>query len=211
MQAQKRIRISVATGIVAFASAAAVSLPTTVPASAAVSPTTALATTAAVNPMAARAAVPAQTPAVKQGSRKRVRATVQTGPSKWRGKRLRHPNGRKFPRNVKRWANLVRSVMAEHGVKRRYLRGILAQIQQESGGNPYAVNRWDSNARRGTPSKGLLQVIAPTYKANAKRGFRNVRYQTVPYTNIWAGLKYVKTRYGMKKFRSWNRGYNQGY
>lgn len=148
---------------------------------------------------------------VNQSRRKRVRATVDTGPSKWRGKKLRHPNGRRFHRNVKRWANLVRSVMREHRIKRRYLRGILAQIQQESSGNPYAVNRWDSNARRGTPSKGLLQVIAPTYKAHAKPGFRRLKYQTVPYTNIWASLNYVKRNYGMKKFRSWNRGYNQGY
>ena len=210
MQSYKRIRISIATGIVAFATAGTLVLPTAAPATAA-TPAGAAATVAAASAAAGQAAAPAQTPAVKQGRSKRARAAVKTGPSKWRGKRLRHPNGRRFPKRVKRWANLVRSVMREHRIKRRYLKGILAQIQQESGGNPYAVNRWDSNARRGTPSKGLLQVIAPTYRAFAQRGFRSTRYQTVPYTNIWAGLRYVKKRYGKKKFRSWNRGYNHGY
>lgn len=211
MQTNIRIRKSLATGVVVFATAGAVLLPTSAPASAATSATT-VATVTTSNSASAGAVAPAETPTVQPSRRKkRARANVRTGPSRWRGKRVRHPNGRKFPRSVRRWANLVKSVMREHRIKRRYLRGILAQIQQESGGNPNAVNRWDSNARRGTPSKGLLQVIAPTYRAYAKRGFRSTRYQKVPYTNIWASLKYVKKTYGKKKFRSWNRGHNQGY
>lgn len=138
-------------------------------------------------------------------------AMVRMGPSQWKGERLRHPNGRKFPAKVERWANLVSLVMAEHKVPQRYLPGVLAQIQQESSGRPEAVNRWDSNAHRGTPSKGLLQVIAPTYRHFAKDGYRNTRYQTVPYTNIYASLNYVKKSYGMGKFRSWTNGHNQGY
>ena len=62
-----------------------------------------------------------------------------------------------------RWANLVSAVMAEQKVPAKYLVGILAQIQQESWGDPTSVNLWDSNYRRGTPSMGLLQMIAPTY------------------------------------------------
>lgn len=210
MQARNRIRISISTGVVAFATAGAVVLPATAPASGATP-----ATTAAINAASqGQNAATSQTAAlgvVGSGKRKRVPASVSTGPSKWRGGKLRHPNGQKFHWRVKRWANLVRAVMYEHGVKRRFLRGILAQVQQESAGYPDAVNRWDSNAKNGTPSKGLLQVIAPTYRANAKPGYRRLRYQTVPYTNIWAALNYVKRYYGMKKFRYWNRGYNQGY
>lgn len=138
-------------------------------------------------------------------------AMVKMGPSQWKGERLRHPDGGKFPRSVERWATLVSLVMAEHDVPQRYLPGVLAQIQQESTGRPKAVNRWDSNAQRGTPSKGLLQVIAPTYRHFAKDGYRNTRYQTVPYTNIYASLNYVKKTYGMGKFRSWTNGHNQGY
>lgn len=138
-------------------------------------------------------------------------ADIRTRDSAWRGFPLRHPRGGKFYPTVTRWANLVLAVMGEHKVPARYLPGILAQIQQESSGNPYAVNMWDSNAARGTPSKGLLQVILPTYRAYAKPGFRSSHYQTVPYTNIWAALNYVIDRYGRGKFASWNRGHNQGY
>ena len=138
-------------------------------------------------------------------------ATINTGPSKWQGRKLRHPRGGKYYPTVIRWANLVKMVMREKKIPRRFLKGILAQIQQESGGNPNAVNNWDINAARGTPSKGLLQVIAPTYRYHAKPGYRSLRYQTVPYTNLWAALEYVLDRYGKKKFKYWNRGYNQGY
>jgi hypothetical protein len=138
-------------------------------------------------------------------------ADTSTGPSRWLGKRLKHPTGRRYYPAVLRWANLVLAVMREHRIRPRFLRGILAQIQQESSGNPYAVNRWDSNARAGLPSKGLLQVIAPTYRAYAKPGYRSLTYQTNPYCNIWAALNYVIDRYGRYKFRLWNRGHNQGY
>lgn len=37
------------------------------------------------------------------------------------------------------------------------------RAMQESGGNPNAVNNWDSNAAAGTPSKGLFQIIEPTW------------------------------------------------
>ena len=140
-----------------------------------------------------------------------VPASVATGPSKWRGAPLRHPRGGRFYGSVRRWANLVSAIMVEHRIKQKYLPGILAQIQQESGGNPKAANLWDSNAKAGYPSRGLLQVIAPTYRAYAKPGFRNLKYQTVPYTNIWSALNYVKHAYGMSKFKKWYRGANQAY
>ncbi len=134
-----------------------------------------------------------------------------SGPSRWKGKTLRGPDGSKLPPEVTRWANIVVAVMDEQKIPRKYLPGILAQIKQESTGNPKAVNNYDSNAAAGTPSKGLLQVIAPTYQTNAKPGFKNLRYQTVPYTNIWASLRYVKKAYGMDKFQSWNQGANHSY
>lgn len=138
-------------------------------------------------------------------------ADIGTRDSAWRGFPLRHPRGGRFYPEVRRWANLVLAVMGEFRIPARFLPGILAQIQQESSGNPYAINMWDSNASRGTPSKGLLQVILPTYQAYAKPGFRTSHYQTVPYTNIWAALNYVIDRYGRGKFNSWLKGYNQGY
>lgn len=134
-----------------------------------------------------------------------------TGPSKWEGKTLRDSDGAKLPPQVTRWANIVVAVMDEHTIPRKYLPGILAQIKQESNGNPKSINNYDSNAAAGTPSMGLLQVIAPTYQTNAKPGFKNLRYQAVPYTNIWSALKYVKKSYGMNKFSTWNQGANHAY
>lgn len=163
----------------------------------------------------ATVAVAAVKPPVKQISPRAVAAIVPasagTRPSRWRGAPLRHPRGGRFYANVVRWANLVSAVMVEHRIPQKYLPGILAQIQQESGGDPKAANLWDSNAQAGHPSRGLLQVIAPTYRSFAKPGYRNLRYQTVPYTNIWAALNYVKSAYGMGKFKQWNRGANQAY
>jgi hypothetical protein len=150
-------------------------------------------------------------PSADNPERLTAAALVKSGPSEWTGKKLRHPQGGRFSPNVERWANLVLLVMAEKNIPKKRLPGILAQIQQESSGNPKAVNRWDSNAKRGTPSKGLLQVIKPTYRTYAKPGYRKPKYMTVPYTNIYAALSYVKDTYGMKKFASWNRGHNQGY
>lgn len=157
-------------------------------------------------------AAPAAAPATNTAWPAIIAVGPTTKHSKWQGPALKHPRtGKAFETNISRWANLVRGVMQEHGVADKYLVGILAQIQQESGGNPDVVNNWDSNAAKGTPSKGLLQVILPTYKYYAKAGYKTSKYQTVPYTNIWAALNYVKGRYGMSKFASWNSGYNQGY
>lgn len=151
---------------------------------------------------------------------------VNSGPSTWTGNPIPHPRGGYIIPQVTRWASLVLSVMDEHNIDPHYLSGILAQIQQESSGNPNAVNGWDSNARYGYASMGLLQVIAPTYRSYARPGYEGTLthvsaggrwqqyqwpYQTTPYTNLWAALNYVKGRYGYQKFVSWNNGLNQGY
>lgn len=47
---------------------------------------------------------------------------------------------------------------------------IQAVIQHESGGSSTAVNNWDVNAKNGTPSKGILQFIDPTFKHYAVKG-----------------------------------------
>lgn len=47
--------------------------------------------------------------------------------------------------------------------------GIIDGIAKfESTYNPTAVNDWDSNAKRGTPSKGLMQFIQPTFNSYAR-------------------------------------------
>lgn len=141
----------------------------------------------------------------------RARARALSKPSKWRGIEVVHPKGRAFPSSVKRWANMVSSIMVELNIPAQYLVGILAQIQQESWGDPNCINTWDSNYKIGTPSVGLMQVIAPTYLQYARKGLRRAKFQALPYANVWAALTYVKSRYGMSKFAKWNAGQNQGY
>lgn len=123
-------------------------------------------------------------------------------------------NGAPIPgisENVMRWATLVQDTMKELQIPSQYISGILRQIQQESGGDPNAVNNWDSNALAGTPSKGLLQTIVPTFLSYARATQRDPNLVTDPSANIYAALNYVLARYGMGKFDLWNQGFNQGY
>lgn len=86
-------------------------------------------------------------------------------------------------------------------------------IQKESGGNPNAINLWDSNAKAGHPSIGLMQTIQPTFDKYAMPGHTDIRN---PVDNIIAGTRYALARYGsldnvpgVKGVRS-GKGY-QGY
>ncbi|MEI6624270.1 MAG: transglycosylase SLT domain-containing protein [Actinomycetes bacterium] len=155
--------------------------------------------------------VVAPTPKAVSSAQAAVAAFVASGPSRWRGAPLRHPRGTAFYPTVVRWANLVRVVMSQLEIPQSYLAGVLSQIQQESAGQPKVINLWDSNAKAGTPSMGLLQIIAPTYRAYAKAGYKSLKYQAVPYTNLWAALAYAKSRYGMAKFAAWSTGSNVSY
>lgn len=60
---------------------------------------------------------------------------------------------------------------------------IQAVIQHESGGKSSVVNNWDSNARAGHPSKGLLQFIDSTFAKYAMPGHRNINN---PYDQLLA-------------------------
>lgn len=51
---------------------------------------------------------------------------------------------------------------------------ILNVTAHESGGNPHSINNWDSNAAKGTPSKGVIQFIDPTFDYYALRGHHNI-------------------------------------
>jgi hypothetical protein len=75
--------------------------------------------------------------------------------------------------------------------------GIKKIILAESGGNPHAVNTWDSNAVRGTPSRGLMQTIPSTFRAYVHPELAG-RPITDPVANITAGVRYMVDRYGMK-------------
>lgn len=98
-----------------------------------------------------------------------------------------------YPNNLDGWIRESLSVMAQHGIPGSY-ESIHRNIMRESSGNPYAINLWDSNAAKGTPSKGLLQVIDPTFAAYHVPGTAFDPYD--PVANITAACNYAADRYG---------------
>ncbi|MHC9295426.1 DUF4226 domain-containing protein [Mycobacterium sp. LTG2003] len=74
-----------------------------------------------------------------------------------------------------------------------WLPGLRTMVARESGGNPNAVNRSDSNAAKGTPSQGLMQTIGPTFDAHWREGTeRNILN---PVSNSAAAIHYMMSRY----------------
>lgn len=93
------------------------------------------------------------------------------------------------------WSHVVSAVLKELGVySGNTLNLVLRAIQKESSGNPRSINLWDSNAKAGIPSKGLLQTIDPTF--NAYAGKYRSRGPYDPYANIYAAVRYARSRYG---------------
>ena len=66
-------------------------------------------------------------------------------------------------------------------------------IMHESSGDPNAVNLTDSNAQAGTPSKGLMQCIQPTFDQYHKEPYDNI---FGPVDSIIAGTRYAIATYG---------------
>jgi LysM repeat protein len=91
------------------------------------------------------------------------------------------------------WIRQSLDVMAQNGIPGTY-DGIYRNIMRESSGNPQAINGWDSNAAAGTPSKGLLQVIDPTFQAYHVPGTSMDSYD--PVANITAACNYAAAVYG---------------
>ncbi|GAA1004926.1 lytic transglycosylase [Streptomyces sp. F-3] len=101
--------------------------------------------------------------------------------------------GAGYPNNLDGWIRASLEVMRKHGIPGTY-NGIHRNIMRESSGNPRAINLWDSNAAKGTPSKGLLQVIEPTFRAYHVPGTSYDIYD--PVANITAACNYAAKRYG---------------
>ncbi|WTF82653.1 transglycosylase SLT domain-containing protein [Streptomyces sp. NBC_01594] len=95
--------------------------------------------------------------------------------------------------NVDAWIKQSLKVMHEKGIPGTY-EGIRKNLMRESSGNPNAINNWDSNAAKGIPSKGLLQVIDPTFETYHVSGTSTNIYD--PVANITAACNYAAHRYG---------------
>lgn len=98
-----------------------------------------------------------------------------------------------YPDNLDGWIRESLSIMDKHNIPGTY-HGIYKNVMRESSGNPYAINDWDVNAVNGVPSKGLLQVIYPTFKAYHIPGTKFDQYD--PVANIVAACNYAADRYG---------------
>lgn len=98
-----------------------------------------------------------------------------------------------YPNNLDGWIRQSLDIMKQHKIPGSY-EGIKRNILRESSGNPRAINNWDINAINGIPSKGLLQVIPPTFKTYHVPGTSWDIYN--PVANITAACNYAADRYG---------------
>ncbi|MEV8530613.1 LysM peptidoglycan-binding domain-containing protein [Streptomyces sp. NPDC051211] len=98
-----------------------------------------------------------------------------------------------YPNTLDGWIKESLAIMADKGIPGTY-DGIHRNVMRESSGNPLAINNWDINAKNGVPSKGLLQVILPTFKAYHVAGTKFDQYD--PVANIVAACNYAADRYG---------------
>lgn len=96
---------------------------------------------------------------------------------------------------VSRWRESVVKALQANGIEPNDFRvsKILATIQRESNGNPTVQNNWDSNARAGDPSIGLMQTTGRTFNSFKLSGHNNIRNG---YDNLLAAINYIKQRYG---------------
>ena len=95
------------------------------------------------------------------------------------------------------------------GMPQNLAPGVKRIIMNESGGNPYAVNTWDSNARRGTPSRGLMQTIPSTFRTYVHPDLAG-RPISDPVANITAGVRYMVDRYGVDTLQAGGRSSGNG-
>ncbi|MGW0982577.1 transglycosylase SLT domain-containing protein [Streptomyces xiamenensis] len=94
---------------------------------------------------------------------------------------------------IDQWINEALDVMKAHGIPGSY-DGIKSNLMRESSGDPHTINMWDSNAHKNIPSKGLLQVIDPTFEQYHVDGTSKDVYD--PVANIAAACNYAADRYG---------------
>ncbi|MFJ6566651.1 peptidoglycan DD-metalloendopeptidase family protein [Streptomyces sp. NPDC091292] len=109
---------------------------------------------------------------------------------------------------VQRWTGVVQQALGQLNQSMGLVSTTLRRMNQESGGNPRAVNLWDSNAKAGYPSTGLMQVIRPTFRAYAGKYLKTGPFMygvsVDPMANVYASM-----RYALKTYGSLSRAYNR--
>ncbi|MFJ9638763.1 transglycosylase SLT domain-containing protein [Streptomyces sp. NPDC101178] len=100
---------------------------------------------------------------------------------------------KQYKNNLDGWIRESLDIMKKKNIPGSY-EGLHRNIMRESSGDPNAVNDWDINAQNGIPSKGLLQVIQPTFDAYHVNGTE--KKLTDPVANITAAANYAADKYG---------------
>ncbi len=95
---------------------------------------------------------------------------------------------------VTRWNPLVLCILSVLGQSGGNVNDVDTMIRYESSGDPNAINLTDINAQRGHPSKGLIQVIQPTFDRYRSLQLPNDLFN--PAANLFAGLHYAIANYG---------------
>ncbi|WP_063836174.1 transglycosylase SLT domain-containing protein [Actinacidiphila yeochonensis] len=142
-------------------------------------------TTATPQAMALTASVE-KAPAVKKAAPVKKATTVKKAA-------VKHAKAVSYPNTLDGWIRQSLAIMHKDHIPGTY-EGIHRNIIRESSGNPKAINLWDINARNGIPSKGLLQVIDPTFQRFHVAGTSWNIYN--PVANITAACNYAADRYG---------------
>ncbi len=114
------------------------------------------------------------------------------------------PAKKTYSNNLDGWIEEARDVLAANGKHVPSAKAMHAAAIAESSGNPTAQNNWDSNAKKGTPSIGLTQMIQPTFKTYALPGHNDIRN---PVDNLVASSQYCDARYGNMDNMAAARGY----
>ncbi|WP_249662794.1 tape measure protein [Lentilactobacillus buchneri] len=96
---------------------------------------------------------------------------------------------------VSRWRKYVVKALKANGFSASpsQISAWMRVIARESNGNPKAINNWDSNAKAGHPSKGLVQTIDSTFNSYKFKGHGQI-YNG--FDDLLAGINYMKHIYG---------------
>jgi SLT domain-containing protein/predicted nucleic acid-binding Zn-ribbon protein len=137
-------------------------------------------------------------------------STLENGLTSWAQKILnKYGVGSQDGSGAEGWRDAVKKALAKLSLPTTdaYVNAWVKQINTESGGNEKAENLWDSNAKAGHPSKGLLQVIDSTFAAYHIGDFDNI---WKGWDNMLAAINYAKHRYGASSMLS-VIGHGHGY
>jgi hypothetical protein len=129
--------------------------------------------------------------AAKKAAQKR--AAAQAASRAAQRPQIQQVAAKTYANNLDGWIRQALDIMKAKGIPGSYS-GLHRNIMRESSGNPNAINNWDINAINGIPSKGLLQVIPPTFSTYHVAGTSWDIYN--PVANITAAANYAAHRYG---------------